>query len=56
MGLLRLYDLATGAQIWDYREVFENMDEIRSIALTPDGSRLIATGLETRLVDAATAA
>ena len=53
MGLLRLYDLATGAQIWDYREVFENMDEIKSIAFTPDGSRLIATGLETRLVEAA---
>jgi WD40 repeat protein len=53
VGLLRLCDLATGAQIWDYREIFENMDEIRSIALTSDGFRLIATGLETRLVDVA---
>jgi WD40 repeat protein len=52
-GLLRLYDLKSGAQIWDYKEIFQH-DDIKSVAFTPDGSKLLATGNETRLVDVMT--
>jgi WD40 repeat protein len=52
MSLLRLYDLRTGAQIWDFKELVEH-EEIRNITFSPDGSLLLATGLQTHWIDAA---
>jgi len=49
LSLLRLYDLKSGARIWDYKDVSQN-EEIRNIAFSPDGSFLLATGLRTHWI------